>query len=177
MQTNFVVHADSHLDHLDHLLPGERTQLFAWLDQRLTELRAARAHRPRAVLAADRSKPLVATFAGSPIQLFSDLRGPSCGDREITDDLVQYRVRPGRRNASRRLLAATDDPACICWQLAQPRLVDLVSVVIGAHAGHDRVLFTVHGGPAAPREPGDAAISSWDECETSRRFWAVHALV
>jgi hypothetical protein len=38
------------------------------------------------------------------------------------------------------------------------------------------VLFTAYGGPAAPREPGDSSIASWEELTQSRRFWAQHAL-
>jgi hypothetical protein len=178
MQTkSFAIHADSHLDHLDHLLAHEREQLFAWLDERFVERRIERANWPRAVLQSDLRKPIVATFTGSPVKLYSDLRGPSCGDREITEDLVQYRVRPGRRNTTRALLAFTDDLGGVCWNLAQLRTVDVVTVVIGEHAGQERVLFTVYGGQPAPREPGDTAIASWEELEASRKFWAVHALV
>lgn len=37
-------------------------------------------------------------------------------------------------------------------------------------------IFTAYGGPCAPREPGDATLSSDEEKKESADFWAQHAL-
>ena len=87
------------------------------------------------------------------------LYGPEMGDNPISEDQVYYKVRGDRKCASRIILDK------------EPRQVWSV-VVIGAD-----VLYTAYGGYfAAPREPGDLSLSTWDEVQEARAFWATHAL-
>ena len=83
------------------------------------------------------------------------LYGPAMGDEPVPEAEVLYVVRGARAGGSRLV----DRPA---------RQVREVTIIAGPHDGHEWVLFTAFGGPAAPKEPfedgGDAD------------FWGEHAL-
>ena len=81
----------------------------------------------------------------------SALYGPVMGDLPIAESEVWYTIRGGRRCASRVLASA-----------AAPRPTRMLTVVAGPHEGAPCVLFTAYGGYAAPREPGDTTIPSWE---------------
>lgn len=89
------------------------------------------------------------------------LFGPAMGEGTVT--LATYTVR-GKRSYASRVTSRT------------PRPTRLLTVIAGPHDGRACVLYTVHGGPIAPREPGDPAIASWEELVKAREFWAEHAL-
>jgi len=111
----------------------------------------------------DRDGYFIETFelpANLPM-LSCGLFGPIMGDVPVA--LVTYGVRGARTYAS-RLTAHT------------PRPTHIVTVIAGPHDGRMCVLYTVHGGPPAPREPGDPTIGTWDELLRSRAFWEQHAL-
>lgn len=60
----------------------------------------------------------------------------------------------------------------------EPRMVREVTIVAGPHpedpdAG--MVIFTMYGGPAAPREPGDPSLEG-EALEEAKSFWAKAAL-
>jgi hypothetical protein len=59
---------------------------------------------------------------------------------------------------------------------AAPTQSRLVTVVAGPHNGDPCILYTMYGGPQAPREPGDPNIRDEDERAISAAFWAAHAL-
>lgn len=95
------------------------------------------------------------------------LRGPAVGMRPVLDAEVVLRPRSGRNYPS-RLLA---DPS-----LGGPLFVRQMTVIAGpAAGGHPCVLYTAHGGPLAPREPGDTSLNAAERAE-SVTFWAEHAL-
>jgi hypothetical protein len=148
-----VIVPDSHVDHIEDLSPKERATLMSWLQTRV--------HVPAPPTA---SVVRVLTFHDSPVELLSELRGPAVGDEPVPDADVEYRVRRGRKCASRRMKRHV------------ARWTRTVTVVVGPHGSEDNVLYTVYGGPRAPREPGDASINTWEELEASREFWAQHAL-
>lgn len=57
------------------------------------------------------------------------------------------------------------------------RQTRLLTVIAGPHEGDGCVLYTAHGGPAAPREPWDPSLNDDAAAlEESRAFWSVHAL-
>lgn len=59
-----------------------------------------------------------------------------------------------------------------------PRMVRQVTIVAGPHpADRDAgmVVFTMYGGPEAPREPGDPSLEG-EALEEAKRFWAAAAL-
>jgi hypothetical protein len=90
------------------------------------------------------------------------LYGPAMGDPPISEDEVQYRVRPGRSWPSR--------------MVARPvRQTRILTLVAGPHDGHDLVLYTCYGGPAAPRELNDPDLEPADSA-ASIEFWKDHAL-
>lgn len=91
------------------------------------------------------------------------LYGPAVGDPLVAEADVFYAPRPGRGYHSRLV----DRPA---------RPSRKVSVIAGPFGDDPCVLYTVFGGPAAPKEPGDPAIKSDAEWKQSREFWAAHAL-
>ena len=102
------------------------------------------------------------------------LVGPAVGHRPVDELEVRYVVRGDRKCASRVMLDRG---------LTQPQ-VRTVTVIAGP-AGKDDglgedypcVLYTAYAGPQAPREPGDPNVSSWEELQASRAFWAQHALI
>ncbi len=95
--------------------------------------------------------------------LRSALYGPLVGDLPISENAVRYTVRGARKCASRVVSLPT-------------RETRLITVIAGPSGDKPCVLYTAYGGPAAPREPGDPDIKTWEELEKSRVFWAGHAL-
>ena len=89
------------------------------------------------------------------------LYGPAMGDDPITDREVVL-ARRGDRTWSSRTVGAS------------PRDISVATVVVGPHEGK-RVLYTVYGGPAAPREPGDPDLPEAERA-ASEAFWSTHAL-
>ena len=95
------------------------------------------------------------------------LYGPAVGDEPVAGERenhdVTYVLRGSRQCASR--------------MVARPaRPSRLLTVVAGPSDGEPCVLYTAYGGPAAPREPGDTSIQTWEEVVDARVFWQVHAL-
>ena len=93
------------------------------------------------------------------------LHGPSTGQPDVADDEVQMVVRPGRNYPSRVL--RNGDVGTLPSRL--------LTVIAGPHDGLSCLLYTAHGGPLAPREPGDPSLPE-DQREASETFWKVHAL-
>ena len=58
------------------------------------------------------------------------------------------------------------------------RMVREVTIVAGPHPDDKEagmILFTIYGGPAAPREPGDTSLEA-EALEESKAFWKTAAL-
>lgn len=91
------------------------------------------------------------------------LYGPAMGDKPVPEADVTYSTRPGRQTRSRLI----DRPT---------RKTRICTVIAGPYSGMECVLFTVYGGPAAPREPDDPGINTEAEREASSSFWKAHAL-
>jgi hypothetical protein len=97
------------------------------------------------------------------------LHGPAMGDDPVPADDCFYRSRGDREYGSR-----------MCNRL--PRETHLVTVIGGPHPLFEGdvvepiTLFTVFGGPAAPKEPGDPTINNMEDLAKSRDFWSQHAL-
>lgn len=95
--------------------------------------------------------------------LVNALYGPLAGDAPVAESDVHYAVRDPRRWASRMVKLPT-------------RFTRLLTIVAGPVDEHPCVLYTAYGGPAAPREPGDPSLGSFEEIRQSREFWSQHAL-
>lgn len=107
------------------------------------------------------------------------LYGPTVGDAAISETEVTHANRGSRAWTSRLV----DRPA---------RGSRMLTVIAGPHDGEPCVLYTVFGGPLAPREPGEVtrdlerAIASGagivaierlrTELGESEAFWSEHAL-
>lgn len=91
------------------------------------------------------------------------LHGPAVGDEPVAEEEVRYECRPGRNWPSR-----------ICDR--PQRSTSTVTIIAGPVGEHRCLLYTVYGGPAAPREALDPYIESEEERDASEAFWAVHAL-
>jgi len=90
------------------------------------------------------------------------LYGPAMGDPPVPEDEVQSQVRPGRSWPSR--------------MVARPvRQTRALTMVAGPHDGHDLVLFTCYGGPAAPAEVNDPELKTAERAK-SIEFWKDLAL-
>jgi hypothetical protein len=89
--------------------------------------------------------------------------GPSVGDEPVPEAEVSYAIRGARRCASRMVKRPV-------------RMTRTLTVIAGPNDGLTCVLYTSYGGPAAPREPGDTGIPTWEEVQAARAFWAEHAL-
>ena len=87
------------------------------------------------------------------------LYGPAAGDAPVPESLVSYRPRGDRPWADRVIDLPT-------------RQVDYVQT-IGQRTGDDFELWTIFGGPNAPRNPGDPQNP---DPEGSRKWWSQHAL-
>jgi hypothetical protein len=95
------------------------------------------------------------------------LVGPAVGWGPVMEAEVKYVVRGNRKSASRVFINPPEKP--------QTRMV---TIIAGPTEGHEGlVLYTAYGGPSAPREPGDPAISDWKGIVEARDFWAQHALI
>jgi len=90
------------------------------------------------------------------------LYGPAMGDEDQLEGIT-YAVREGRDCCSRLVNKPT-------------RPTRKLVVIGGPVPIEGMILYTVYGGPVAPREPGDTSIPSWEEVIESRVFWALHAL-
>ena len=88
------------------------------------------------------------------------LYGPAMGDDPVGDDEVTYESR-GDRPWKDRLINKPMRPV----QYVQ---------VIGIEDHGKYTVFTVYGGPLAPQNPSDP---SNEDVESSKQFWAEHALV
>jgi hypothetical protein len=95
------------------------------------------------------------------------LYGPACGDAPVTDAAVRMEARPGRENLS-RLIDLPMRPTRTLTVIAGPTKDE-------DGTEHACVLYTVYGGPVAPREPTDPTLPD-HEREASEAFWAEHAL-
>lgn len=146
------LHKDSHLDHVANLRTDEVDELLSWADARIP--------------AAD--GVVVVTLDDAPHRLLVNLTGPAVGDPPVDESDVVYRPRGDRPWPSR--IHRHDKITSFI------RPTSTVTLVVGPHDGMQRVLYTVYGGPAAPREPSDPAISSPEELQVSQRFWSEHAL-
>jgi hypothetical protein len=92
------------------------------------------------------------------------LYGPAMGDPPVAEEEVTYVKRPHRPTHPSRI--------CIGRPARQTRIL---TVIGGAYQGHECVLYTAHGGPPAPREPGDPSLDDRGLAE-SEVFWKDHAL-
>lgn len=91
------------------------------------------------------------------------LYGPAMGDEPVREHEVHYAPRGTRPNSSRLVHRP-------------PRPTRTVTLISGPHRGFSRVLYTVFGGPEAPREPWDMGLETAEEIEESGAFWREHAL-
>lgn len=91
-----------------------------------------------------------------------NLHGPATGEPVVAEAEADYMVRPGRKNASR-----------VCGR--DPVLVNSITVIAGPHDGKACIVFTIFGGPLAPKELGDPSMKP-EELLASQKFWAEHAL-
>ena len=114
----------------------------------------------------DRTGFFIETFELHPsfAPLECGLYGPAMGDGYIPEDVVTYQPRGDRKYASRLV----DMPK---------RETRTCTVVAGPYKGEECVLYTVYGGPPAPKEPGDFP-ENMSEADRSAAllFWARHAL-
>lgn len=90
------------------------------------------------------------------------LYGPIMGDSPIAEADVVWQPRAGRQLSSRLVRLP-------------PRPTRLLTIVAGPHEAFSCLLYTSFGGPAAPRELGDPALTGI-ELEAARGFWLEHAL-
>ena len=91
------------------------------------------------------------------------LRGPVVGDNPISDG-SSFSLRRGEREYDSRMTTLP------------PTVTREVTVIAGPHESNPCVLYTMYGGPCAPREIGDLDIASTEERANSEKFWAEHAL-
>lgn len=90
------------------------------------------------------------------------LYGPRSGDDDVTESEVFYMKRSEDRPPSRMV----NLPA------RETRKV----TVIGMNDPDGVNVYTIYGGPAAEREPGDPTLTTPEEKQAAIDFWAVHAL-
>tara|TARA_R100001594_G_C4036921_1_gene262413 strand:- start:1546 stop:1968 length:423 start_codon:yes stop_codon:yes gene_type:complete len=85
---------------------------------------------------------------------------------DVPEHEVYYAIRGSRRCASRMCKRPSKLSRKIVVILAPP------------YKNGDQVVITAYGSAngLSPREPGDTSISSWEELQTSRKFWATAAL-
>jgi hypothetical protein len=94
----------------------------------------------------------------------SGIYGPVVGDPPVEEEEVFYAKRGDRQGDSRLV----DKPH---------RLTDKVTIIAGPHGDFRWALYTMFGGPLAPKEPATLSENdSAEEQEESREFWDVHAL-
>lgn len=90
------------------------------------------------------------------------LHGPVMGDMAVTEEQVYYGRRGDREWCSRLVSRA-------------PRRTQELTAIVGPYADVETALFTVYGGPYAPREVEDPALSEQDKL-VAQTFWSEHAL-
>ncbi len=95
-------------------------------------------------------------------EVMCDLYGPLVGDPPIPEGSGEWGYRGVREYKSRLV----DLP---------PRPTRKVTVIAGKYAGESCVLFTIFGGPQAPKEINDPTLKE-EERDASVKFWAIHAL-
>lgn len=106
------------------------------------------------------------------------LVGPVCGDPAVTEAEVRYVTRSGRAGATRALAKTPMGENHVGILRVKWPASRRVTAVFGPAQGDDPrpVLYTMYGGPAAPREPWDPTLDDAGRRE-SEAFWAEHALV
>lgn len=90
------------------------------------------------------------------------LYGPKSGDAPVAEDRVFYAKRSEDRPESR--------------MIDLPKRLTRTVTVIGVYDPAGVTVYTVYGGPAAEREPGDASLKTDAEKQAAIDFWSVHAL-
>jgi len=90
------------------------------------------------------------------------LYGPACGDPPVAEAEVFYATRAGRLNESRMIHRPL-------------RKTRTCTVIAGPLNDQPCVLYTLFGGPAAPREATDPNLQP-EKREESLSFWRQHAL-
>ena len=94
----------------------------------------------------------------------SGIYGPAVGDPPVEEEEVFYAKR-GDRVADSRLV---DKPH---------RHQRMVTLIAGPHNDFRWALYTIYGGPLAPKEPSTLNRNDTaQDHKNSREFWAVHAL-
>ncbi len=91
------------------------------------------------------------------------LYGPVVGDEPVEDAEVRLEARGDREGLSR----------LVTWP---PRQVRTLSIIAGPHEDKPWVVFTVFGGPVAPRESFNVPEEDTEALAESEAFWAEHAL-
>lgn len=131
--------------HLDHNLEMEHLEFIKSMHVRTDGIQVTTFTMPREL------KPLPC-----------GLHGPIMGDAPVAENEVHYAPRNERVGDSRLVFRPR-------------RLMQTITLVTGPHDGHEAVLFTAYGGPAAPQEPFELVEGS-DLWKTSKEFWSKHAL-
>jgi hypothetical protein len=99
---------------------------------------------------------------GAPDAL-NALYGPASGDSPVDERAVIYRQRSEDRPMSR--------------MIDLPGRPTRIVTVIGMVEADGITVYTIYGGPAAEREPGDPSIAGNDELiAAAKKFWSQHAL-
>lgn len=99
---------------------------------------------------------------GAPDAL-NGLYGPASGDAPVDERSVHYAKRSEDRPASR--------------MVALPKRPTRTVTVIGMVDEDGVTVYTIYGGPAAEREPGDLSLQNDPEAlRAAKKFWSEHAL-
>lgn len=93
------------------------------------------------------------------------LYGPIVGDPPVSEDVVTYQRRGDRLYESRMVPKLAH----------RQRTTNVVTVIAGPNDGQTCVLYTIFGGPIAPKEVNDPTLKE-GEREESVKFWREHAL-
>ena len=112
------------------------------------------------------------------------LRGPAVGTVPILDADVVLRPRSGRawpsrliadprKPIARQRVTSSPLPTAAASATVHTRIL---TVIGGPSADLPCVLYTMYGGPVAPRELGDPSLPEGDRA-AAEAFWGVHALV
>lgn len=91
------------------------------------------------------------------------LHGPLMGDAPVAESFVAYQTR-GERTWPSRIAVARG-----------VRQTRKVTIVAGPHEGDACIIYTIYGGPQAPKEATDPTLAPEKRAE-SVDFWAAHAL-
>jgi hypothetical protein len=154
-----TVLAQSHLDH--GLTPQQIAFVLDAVRPKIKEISTHEAeHGPLADPHLRRTVDLPADLGTVP----SGIYGPVVGDHPVEEEEVFYAKRGDRQGDSRLV----DKPH---------RSTNKVTIIAGPHTDFRWALYTMFGGPLAPKEP--ATLNRQDTAQDhkeSREFWAVHAL-